>query len=118
MLQPLELLVDDDVTSFAGDALGAQQLLPVPAHDQLRPLVQLVLRQREGQLQQELLVYGLQVVEGHSLRVDDDPQDVVDGMETFLEAKLVEELAETQRGTTGGLAVVPRTHRLETCAKL
>jgi hypothetical protein len=77
--------------------LSLQLLLLLPPHDALRSLIQLVFRERHGELQQELLVDGLEIVEGHSVGVDYGIQDLVERVEVLLQSELVEELGEAER---------------------
>lgn len=58
--------------------LAAQLLLLLSPHYALRALVQFVLGQRDGQLQQELLVDRLQVVERHPIKIDYGIENIVE----------------------------------------
>jgi len=82
-------------------------LLLLAPHNVLGALEELVLGKRDGQLEQELLVDGLQVVEGHAVGVDDGVQDVVQRVEVLVQAKFVKQFAETKWGTRSTIQAMP-----------
>lgn len=80
--------------------LPTQFLFLLASHYALRALIQFVLGQCDGQLKQEFFVNGFQVVEGHSVEIDYGIKYIVEGMQVFLQPKLVEQFTETERRST------------------
>lgn len=77
--------------------LPLQLLLLLTPHYAFRPLVQLVFRERHGQLEQELFVDWFEVVERHPIGIDYGVEYVIERVKILLQAEFVEKLAEAQR---------------------
>lgn len=77
--------------------LPLQLLLLLTPHYAFRPLVQLIFRERHGQLEQELFVDWFEVVERHPIGIDYGVENVIERVKILLQAEFVEKLAEAQR---------------------
>ena len=69
-------------------------LLLLLRDDILRPLEDLVLTHRHGQLEQKLSVDGLYLIEGHAVGRDDLLQDIINALHAFLLFQLPEKLLQ------------------------
>lgn len=76
--------------------VASHQFLLLSAHYALWALIQFVLCQRHGQLQQEFLINWFQIVKWHPFRINYGIQNIVQRMKILLQTELIEQFAKTK----------------------
>lgn len=82
-------------------------LLLLAPHNVLGALKELILRERDRQLEQKLLVDGLQVVEGHAIRIDYGVEYLVQRVQILVQSEFIEQFTETKWGTRSTMQTMP-----------